>query len=95
MITRLTKPSSTVSKEWYVHCSRPQPPATAESVVQNIVRYATYPVGAYRTTTDVIEYLVGFETLHGYKTYPQFYTLKKLRHVVSNIMRPYHRIDIG
>ena len=95
MITRLEKPVDTVTENWYVHCQRPKTPATVEGVAEDIIRYATYPVGAYRTTEDSCarEYLVEFETNDGLKSFPKFYTAKKLRQVVHNILYPYHRID--
>jgi hypothetical protein len=93
MITKLDMPSGTVTQDWYVHCKRPQTPAKVEDVVQDIVRYATYPVGAYwkDPKTGSVEYLVGFEAA-GF-TLPQFYTIDKLRQIVRNLLHPYHRID--
>lgn len=91
MITRLAKPTDTVTELWYVHCKRPEAKHTVEGVVADIVRYATNPVGAYRDNKDsgAREYLVQFEYNGGSAPEPAFYTIEGLRNVVRNTLEPY------
>ena len=95
MIKRLNEPADTVTRDWYVHCKRPTLPAKVNDVVEEVVRYATLPVGAYRTNpcSGDREYLIEIETTDGFMSKPQFYTVEKLRQAISNILYPYHRID--
>lgn len=94
IIKKLPAPADTVSQEWCVRCNRLNLPPVVEEVVQDIIRYATYPVGAYRTkSSGEVEYLVEFETTDGFVSSPKFYTIDGLRNAVRHILHPYHRID--
>jgi hypothetical protein len=97
MILKLESPADTKSQDWCVLCKRLEPQATVHDVVQAIVRYATYPVCAYRLRpgSQLTEYLVAFEVAGSSVSRPQFYSADRLRLVVQNIMHPYHRIDTG
>jgi hypothetical protein len=95
MISRLEKPADTITQNWCVQCKRPDSLAKAEDVVTDIIRYATYPVGAYREIGDTgtREYLIEFECTDGFLLQPTFYTAEALLVLVQKILKQHVESD--